>query len=135
VQDRFIAPPGLIEIEVVLRKAARIHHAEMRIDTRPLIRSGLTAIIETGPDERAGEPGSHGKNIPPTFRGAPAAPLRIDVIVVIRPRIAALAVAGVNAARANRTPLLCANVRLRGMLLVIAVSRRAQIIIPSAHFD
>src|SRR5258708_22794032 len=60
-----VAPLCLVIMKIVLGEAAGIHDAEMRVDTWPLVRRGLAAIIEAGPGKSAGHPGTLGVNGPP----------------------------------------------------------------------
>src|SRR5260370_22023723 len=60
-----VGPLCLVIMKIVLGEAAGIHDAEMRVDTWPLVRRGLAAIIEAGPGKSAGHPGTLGVNGPP----------------------------------------------------------------------
>ena len=56
VQHGLLAPPGLVIEEIVLRKAAGVHDAEVRGDARPGVeRRRLAAIVEARPHEAAGD--------------------------------------------------------------------------------
>src|SRR5258708_19314934 len=65
MENWFVAPLCLVIMKIVLGEAAGIHDAEMRVDTWPLVRRGLAAIIEAGPGKSAGHPGTLGVNGPP----------------------------------------------------------------------
>ena len=65
VQDGVVAPPRLVVVEVVLREAADVQDAEVRVDARPFVGRRLAAVIEAGPDEAAGEPETDGVMAPP----------------------------------------------------------------------
>ena len=91
-----VAPPRLVVVVVVLRKAARVHHAEVRADARPLVRRRLAAIVEAGPDEAAGEPGARREVRPPRLRRVARPPGLVDVVGA---DVAAHRVVGVDAAR------------------------------------
>src|SRR5260370_3136293 len=65
MENWFVAPLCLVIMKIVLGEAAGIHDAEMRVDTWPLVRRGLAAIIKAGPGKSAGHPGTLGVNGPP----------------------------------------------------------------------
>src|ERR1051326_6803385 len=117
MQHRVCRPPGLVIVEDVLRKSARVENAEMRVDARPPIWRRLAAIIETGPHKPTGQPRTVGKVSPPAFGGR--GPTRPDDVV--SGDITPWAVVGVNTARADDARLLGADVRLRWMRGVIAI--------------
>ena len=71
VQHGFEGPVGLVIIEKVLRKTARIHNAKMRVDAGPAERRRLAAIIKPGPAESAGRPRTGIIIRPPGFRRLP----------------------------------------------------------------
>src|SRR6266851_224051 len=67
MENWFVRPLRLVIIKIVFGEAAGIHDAEMRVDTWPLVRRGLAAIIEAGPGKSAARPGTLGVNGPPIF--------------------------------------------------------------------
>src|SRR5437660_10474381 len=67
MENGLISPLCLVVIKIVLGEAAGIHDAEMRVDTWPLVRRGLAAIIEAGPGKSASHPRARGINRPPVF--------------------------------------------------------------------
>src|SRR6266478_9125609 len=67
MENCFVAPLCLVIMKIVLGEAAGIHDAEMRVDTWPLVRRGLAAIIKAGPGKSAGHPRTLGINGPPIF--------------------------------------------------------------------
>src|SRR5215831_18950066 len=67
MQHGLRSPPGFVVIEVVLRKAAHVDDAELRVDGGPSVGCGLAAIIESSPREATGEPFARGVELPPFF--------------------------------------------------------------------
>src|SRR5215831_7822389 len=72
MQYRLIGPPGLVIEEGVLGKPARVDHAILRTDVRPLIGRRLAAVIEPGPYEAAGNVRSCAYESPPSFCRCPS---------------------------------------------------------------
>ena len=68
MQDVIPAPPGFIIVGQVFRESAYIQDSEMGVDIRPFKRSGLAAVIESGPDKSAHEPLILRRLWPPGFR-------------------------------------------------------------------
>src|SRR5580704_869880 len=69
VDDRFVRPPGLIVVKIVLRKTAGVHDAEMGVNARPAIGRRFAAIVETRPRKSAGQPWTVGEILPPRLGG------------------------------------------------------------------
>src|ERR1019366_3519429 len=55
MQHRVRAPPCLIIIIIIFGEAAGIHDPEVRADARPVVGSGLAAIVESRPRKSAGK--------------------------------------------------------------------------------
>ena len=101
----------------------------MRLASR--IRRRFAPIIKTGPDEAAAQPRTVGEKAPPCFRR-----LRpLSVVHIIGTDVAALLVVLVNAPRADGAGLFRADIRLVGMLGVVAIHGRTGMIIPAAHVN
>src|SRR5258708_1177295 len=81
---RFRTPPGLIVVVAILRKAALIHDAEVRIDAGPAVRRWLALIVEPGPDETTGDE----RSLPDRLPGALSRVTPGRSVVVVRRDIA-----------------------------------------------
>src|ERR1039457_4047588 len=71
MQRRLSPPPRFVVVEVVLRKSAHVHNAELRVDGRPSVGSGLTPIVKAGPGKSARFPFTRAVELPPGFGSFP----------------------------------------------------------------
>ncbi len=80
VQHVLVCPPALIIVVDVLRETAHIHQPEMRIDIRPLVRGGFTAVIQPGP-HKSSQPEIIGRGQGPPGLGRTGPPGSGNVLV------------------------------------------------------
>src|SRR5215469_18420290 len=106
MQNGFVAPLRLIIKIRVLRKAARVHHAEMRTDARPFVRGRLAAIVEASPDKCTCSERTRSKEIPPLLGGGSVTPRRIHIVCGHE---AVRWIVRVNSARADRAGFFAAD--------------------------
>src|SRR5689334_16126447 len=71
VGNGLIAPPGPVIVVAVLGEAADVQDAEVRVDAGPAVRRRLAFVVETGPDEAAGDERALGDGPPRPFRRLP----------------------------------------------------------------
>src|SRR5579863_1145870 len=107
---RHLGPPGLVIEKIILRKAADIHDAEVRVDAGPAVGRGLAPIIEAGPRKTARHEWTRVVDAPPIFRrGRPG-----WIVDVVGADVALHFVVRVNAARRHRARGLRAHHGLPG---------------------
>src|ERR1017187_4513418 len=71
MQRRLLSPPCFVVVEVVLRKSAHVHDAELRIDGRPSVGSRLASIVEASPGKSTRFPLMRTVELPPSLRSFP----------------------------------------------------------------
>src|ERR1017187_9684448 len=78
MQHGLRSPPCLVIVKVVLGETAHIHNAEMGVDTRPSVGSGLAAVIESRPGKAARQERARVVKLPPDFgSGCPGGLFRV----------------------------------------------------------
>src|ERR1017187_171417 len=98
MQRRLSPPPRFVVVEVVLRKSAHVHNAELRVDGRPSVGSRLAAVVEAGPGKSTRFPLMRAVELPPSLRSFP--PTHDSIVGIHR---VPDAVGNVDAARADGT--------------------------------
>src|ERR1700677_4700250 len=117
MQHIVIGPPGLIIIVDVLWKSAHIHHPEMTADIRPLIRRGLTTVIEPRPNKSTYPPRPLRRQWPPLLRRI-CPPRRGHILIR---HITSHRILFIDAPRRDRAPHLRSKDRLIRMVLMIGI--------------
>ena len=125
VEHRLRRPPGLVVVEGVFGKAARVDDSVLRTDVGPLVGRGLPAIVEPGPHESPGKPWPRVAEPPPAFGGCASG----RGVRVIRTHEALASICDVNAASADRADRFGAHHRFVGILFVKLLRARVHVVI------
>ncbi len=112
MDNRLVAPDGLVIVIVVFGEAALVHDAEVGIDAGPAKGRRLAFVIKAGPDKAAGDKGPVGDGLPGIFRrlrpGRRIDIIGADIAFCLVALVAIPFIRGINAARADRAAGLAA---------------------------
>ena len=131
LQDGFVVDPlGLVDVVGRFGEAAQVHDAEERADRRPAEGGRFAVVVEAGPVEAAGHPGTFGHGFPgAAVGGAPA-----GAVGVVRAEDVAVVVGHVFAAYHQCRTVFGAGQRQGGIRFVEGIVA-ADLVVEAAHVD
>ena len=132
VEHRFVRPPGLQVIGLILGEAAIVQDAELRTRSRELHGIGLAAIVEARPIEQAGEVGTLVVELPAALNTVQQAVLPVGAAVVGH-HAAGARLVEVDAARAAARSLFRTKGATLGIVLAVLLHGILQDVVVAGH--